>query len=157
MASEQARHLAEILGDDAFFPANECPQGHKVIAQQAGDLCIDCFSINVTPFEAMRHGAEDPRWVQAAEDHPEWRIVPGEPKPLDTSYDTLEPFLIKVLDHSGMVFSTRRESSGKWRATFWRHGYGDLHGYGANTAAATMAAMLEVADRWRWGKQMIAP
>lgn len=173
MASEQARRLAEILGDDAFFPA-ECRQAqwhkHKdpftgQYETKVGGLCPTCLLLWLQDVpnhaggykmllererEAKEH-ADDSAW------HPEWRIGKGEPKPLDESYDTLEPFLNKALEHSGWDFSSRRESDGNWSAAFWRMGYGEVRGYGSCQAAAIVAAMVEVAERWRWGKKMIAP
>lgn len=164
MASEQARRLAEMLGDDAFLPAAACPHGHKTRPGVViGDVCWDCAYADAearAPFPGATYNLAKDTFDAAqanASSHPEWRIGRGEPKPLDMSFDTLEPFLVKVLDHSGMMFSMFHVSIDRWRATFQRHGVGTIDGFGPKPAAATVAAMLEVADRWCWGKEMISP
>lgn len=172
MAENDALRLAELLGDDAFFPA-ECSQArwhkHKdpLTAEyktKVGGLCPACLSLWIESVpkhaggyetllarerEAKEH-ADDPNW------HPEWRVGRGEPKPLDTSFDTLEPFLIKALDKSALGLDIHYEGRGRWRAALWRYSQGSVYGYGSSEAAAIVAALLEVADHWRWGREMVA-
>ena len=65
-----------------YEPTATCDAGHRVVAQDVGAVCVDCFSQHVVSFGRLDTTDQDPRWVQATQDHPEWRIGRGAPKDL---------------------------------------------------------------------------
>ncbi len=87
---ELSRAIAEIVGDDGF-EIGSCPQGHDarmlLSADKVGGVCSSC--LYGAAHDAAKHYHGSLYWEKRGvaderlrtEDHPEWRIQRGKPKP----------------------------------------------------------------------------
>ncbi len=97
---ELSRAVAEIVGDEGF-ERGACPQGHgaemMLSGDKVGDVCPSCLYGAAHDAAKQYHGMA--YWEKRgaaeerlrSEDHPEWRIGRGEPKPYAESLDLLVP------------------------------------------------------------------
>lgn len=88
-----SRKAAEAMDtDEAWLPAEKCPQGHANDGHSVRELCAECWFYGARKLWQRDHGDRLPAIIsgdefapydrRAREDaHPEWIIARGEPKP----------------------------------------------------------------------------
>ena len=132
-----SRKVAEHVGDEGFWPAERCPQGHDNIqdpesgARQhnvIGMACCDCIRDYLLAHEPglagglfwNRFGAMAQRLRDHPEEHRRWRIGRGEPKPYGESLDLLVPVVRRECVERQWVWQVRQVADGRFLAVLCR-------------------------------------
>lgn len=104
MTNDQVnRIIAEWVGDEGFWPAETCPEGHPTdFGDEIGSLCALHYpdpGVDKALREEWLTHQTDPSW------HPEWRIQRGEPKDYCGSLDLTAPLSTTICRERHLYWS----------------------------------------------------